>query len=526
MRMAWMLVLLLMIQVASAELGDDSDPEEIIPGFHLGSLEEYGTYWYKINLTGNYEIILEANETTDFDLYIYDSFNTSIDKSIHNYYPDSVTAYNYDGLYLIAIYAYSGSGAYSLNITSFPQIPGDHESNPMDIAEGEYSHYLDIRESMWYNCSMLGNVEIELQGPSGSDFDLYLYSQSLELISYDSGSYYPKSITIYTVNATYLIKVYARSGAGEFLLTIHNFPQIQGDSPDNPIPLEIEDSKAGYLPGSSEDNSIWYSISISGYQRFILLSPLDVDFEMILYDDALSQVDSATGSYRNEMMTTEELDGDYLLEVYSYSGLGNYTLITQVVGIGPGSSYNDAVLLENNYTGIIPGPALDRSFWFRIEVTGDYSISLTAEFYNDFDLRVYTSNLYLLDSSTGTDYPEQVDLIDVQGTYFVNIIPYSDDYGWFILEIHEIKDDPVLSSFEDYTQEEDESTNYFPFITFFVVMIVIMGYSIRKVLLSRPAKPNKVMDRFPVSGPRICRACSNINEPEAIFCENCGTNLL
>ena len=82
-----------------------------------------------------------------------------------------------DNLYLLKIKHYSGSGAFSLNITSFPVIPGDSSSNPViidhriddqtiygELPLNEYYH------DVWYLLNLNGSYEFKLNGDEGTDF--------------------------------------------------------------------------------------------------------------------------------------------------------------------------------------------------------------------------------------------------------------------------------------------------------------------------------------------------------------------
>ncbi|MFX0207869.1 MAG: clostripain-related cysteine peptidase [Candidatus Hodarchaeota archaeon] len=80
---------------------------------------EYESFFYPVWLYNNEGISLSLTGAsgTDFDLYLYDSELSIIDRSEEVYYPETIsyTSYGISQLMYIEVYAYSGSGTFTLS---------------------------------------------------------------------------------------------------------------------------------------------------------------------------------------------------------------------------------------------------------------------------------------------------------------------------------------------------------------------------------------------------------------------------
>jgi ribosomal protein L40E len=517
--------------------GDTSDnPIAISEGIHNAILPENNSMWYSINLTGNYIFTLDAALDTDFDLYLFDSNLQEIYHSVRSTYPDKITTFSYYGVHLLEVRAWSGSGSFTLNVTSFPVIPGDNERNPIEISEGDTQGIFDgSSEFIWYNHSFSGNYNIKLIGDDLTDFDLYMYDQDLNSIGQAWGPTYPKRIDLYSFYEPVLIKIEASSGVGSFILNVTSFPLVAGDSPNNPIQLSNNMKFSSRFPVISGGDlwAMWFSIEINGYQRFILDASTQTDFDLYLYTLDLIELDSATSYYYPEIITTEELVGTFLLRVFSYTGEGNFDLITQEVGNTPGSSFDMAIPIEiGNTTGMVPGPAFDQSIWYKITVDGNYTLTLYADDDGiDLDMYVYDADYDLFTSALSYDNPENLTLIDVHGEYYIKIKSNYLKLGEFTLSFYEKVEPTSETSSVDDSKEGGASEFFSEYgIPFILTVSVIASYLTiarkRESIRPRNIKQNisKKLKSRKIEG-KVCLTCGTFNPMGAVFCEECGSDM-
>ncbi len=524
------------IPMVQAIPGDGSqNPLEISEGIYYGNLSEFGSMWYLINLTGNYIFELDGDIDTDFDLYLYNLTEHELDHSNEPNYPDAITSYGYYGSHLLEVRSYSGSGNFTLDVSSFPVIPGDNEKNPISISEGETTGVFDGSiDFIWYNHSFSGNYNLKLVGDDLTDFDLYVYDQGLNLIEQSSGITYPKIVDLYSFYESALIKIETSSSEGSFTLNITSFPLTAGDNPANPIQLTNNMTFSSRLPVVSGGDlwGIWFIIEINGYQRFILDAAIETDYDLYLYTLDQIEIESQTTSYYPEILTTEELVGTFLLEVFSYIGEGSFDLITQEVGDAPGSSFERAIPIETgNTNGMVPGPAFDQSIWYKISVDGNYTLAVYSDDGIDLDMYVYDSNYDLFTSVHTYNNPENLTLIDVHGEYYIKINPYTTELGDFILFFYEQVETIPQTSTLDGSKEGgfDETFSEYG-LPLILGVAVITSYAIvaRKRAAFRPRNIKQNIGKKLQSRKieaKVCLTCGTFNPMGAVFCEECGSDL-
>lgn len=533
------LILLFNFTVIGSPGESPDDPIPIDEGITLGTVNNTESLWYSINLEGNYEISLNASVSADFDMALYNSSLDVVQTATSPSYPDIMTIYSRYGLHYIEVYPYNGDGDFILNVTSFPVILGDSERNPILISEGTIQQTLDgSGDFLWYQVDLAGNYEFVLSGPNTANFDLYLYNSDLERIGITQGSDYPNLLTSYSIYGSFFIQIHSTSGAGDFTLVIKSFSLISGDHYLNPLQIG-EGTHTGNLPGPSEDGSIWYSFNFDGKYRFMLTGAEFTDFEIYLYTTHNTLIDSATASSYPEIMTTEYLYGTYLIEIYPYDGVGNYSLTIVNLTNTTASSPNLAQkITPGSYTGAFPGPADDYSYWYLISLDGNYTITLKGPSNTDFDMKVYDKSLVLYRSGTATLYPEIIYLTDVNGEFYINIYPYQDNFGEFSLEIYESANTSVIptasATIETFESGRDgDSIQNNQLMLILVLSAIVLSVGLRKMVTMISSK--RVKNRSLVKGESLgsrrlfnllCDTCETFNEEGSIFCQECGSAFL
>ncbi|HWI65075.1 MAG TPA: S8 family serine peptidase [Symbiobacteriaceae bacterium] len=159
-----------------------------------------------------------ATTTSDIDLYLYNASGTQVAKADSGTArPETIT------------YSATATGRYRLRVTSYSGASGNFTltaTHPIDTAltaaynvggtaaaGGTYNHTLTVGKA--------GAINLKLDFPSGTDFDLYLInSAGTTVASSTSSSLRPETVS-YAVSAagTYTVRVKAYSGSGSYTVT-------------------------------------------------------------------------------------------------------------------------------------------------------------------------------------------------------------------------------------------------------------------------------------------------------------------
>ncbi len=88
---------------------------------YISTAADNDTMYYRIYLMDDEQVVahLHADDSTDFDLYLYNPAQSLLDYSAGTIYPEIVTSGSYRqmGYYYIVVISYSGSGEYELEVT-------------------------------------------------------------------------------------------------------------------------------------------------------------------------------------------------------------------------------------------------------------------------------------------------------------------------------------------------------------------------------------------------------------------------
>ena len=200
-----------------------------------------GMAWLKINCTTNYYLYLNLTgpELTDFDAYVYDSTENLLTVAGKATYPDECSLFlMQDGYYYIKLDPYSGGNCYyelfvNISTESYEDgsyfglaltLDGIHTVNgtlPGIGPDGQLYYRIFVRAGQV--------IRANLEGPSGTDFDLYILDASLNKVaeSISPSSSESCSIKALTTGYYYII-LDPFSGTGNFTLEVkielHNLP--------------------------------------------------------------------------------------------------------------------------------------------------------------------------------------------------------------------------------------------------------------------------------------------------------------
>lgn len=212
---------------------------------------------------------------------------------------------------------------------------------------------------------------------------------------------------------------------------------VPGENTGEAITI-FEGITQGTLPGPDIDGGIWYKITLDGHYYFSLDALFSTDFDMGIYSDSMVLVGEADNNLYPDIWKAYNLVGEYFINVYPYSGSGDFDLnVTSFVAI-PGEDLEVPINIEEGITeGLLPGPSDDEAIYHNITLNGDYTFSLTGAANTDFDMQLQGENGWNIDSSTTSIYPEEMTTHGLNGNYIIKIYAYSGE-GVFTLRIERI----------------------------------------------------------------------------------------
>jgi len=209
---------------------------------HSAVLKDFGTFtseistgeiydYFKYNCTSvgmlSITLIGPYDSTIDFDLALY---NPSFVKVAISESETSYETINYTlsqiGFYYVLVYAYSGKGAYSLNVqlnTISGEIDDDWtNARPLSIPSSitdTLSRGSDNNDHFKVNARRGDSVYLNLTSPAGADFDMYLYNEDFSILAKaENTTLQDRIFERFAADGLYYLRIYAYSGSGEYLL--------------------------------------------------------------------------------------------------------------------------------------------------------------------------------------------------------------------------------------------------------------------------------------------------------------------
>gem|GEM_PF-1450909 len=295
----------------------------------------------------NYSLVVPAGKTqlkveltgpsgTDFDLYAKLGAKPTTSaydyRSIGSTSNETITVTNPSaGTWYFMVYSYSGSGTFTIKATT-----STSQTNVTQLTDGVATtgSLSGTGNGKYYSITIpsgKAQLKVELTGPSGADFDLYVKLGSTPTTStYNySGTTSSASETISIANpaaGTWYIYVYSYSGSGNF--TIKASTSTTTDSGQ----LSDGVAKTGSLSDTGQKAYFYITIP-SGKSQFKieLTGPSGTDFD--LYVKLGSTPSTSSYDYRSIGSTSTETitinspsAGTWYIMVYSHSGSGSFTI--------------------------------------------------------------------------------------------------------------------------------------------------------------------------------------------------------
>jgi len=295
--------------------------------------------YYRLDVgSGKTQLKVELSGPSDADFDLYAKLGDKPTTSSYDYRSisytstETITVTNPSaGSWYFMVYSYSGSGTFTIKATTSTASTNVTQLTDGVPATGSLS---GSKDGKYYSITIgsgKSQLKIELTGPSGADFDLYVKLGSLPTTtSYDYRSITSSpSETISITNpsaGTWYILVYSYSGSGSF--TIKASTSAGADE------AQLTDgvAKTGSLSGTGAKAYYYITIPSGKSQLKIeLTGPSNADFD--LYVKLGSQPTTSSYDYRSISYTSTETitigspaAGTWYILVYSYSGSGSFTI--------------------------------------------------------------------------------------------------------------------------------------------------------------------------------------------------------
>jgi hypothetical protein len=339
----------------------------------LGTGDNEDWFVFVAPAAGAHTIRLTSPSGSDFDLYAYDTCNGTIAENLLGSSTStglidtvSVTLSAGQDVFIRA-YRYSGSGTYRLLVEMRADTCNQAAPLALNTTVQGYLDSSDQQDWFTFTASLGGQHTVTLTSPGGADFDLKVYSgcsgtSPTGLLGSSTGTGAVDSVTFSTTaGSSIFIQAYYYDGSGVFTLRAENLatPTPAGTPTNTPTPTNTltptippgDDSCAGANPLvlgqpvtdmlSAGDDNDWYRFDglAGGLYEAILSHAPSSDFDLYVFAtcvygrprDYLGGVSTPGTPSRLEF--TVPADGPVYVQVSRYLGLGNYTLLVNLLTV-------------------------------------------------------------------------------------------------------------------------------------------------------------------------------------------------
>lgn len=280
-------------------------------------------------------------------------------------------------------------------------------------------------QSVEYGITLVGDFYIALTSGGDNNFNLVIYNSNSVVINSAKSSYYPEVVRANGYNGDYIIQVISYTGIGDFTLVIKD---PIGTSIDNPI-ITANSTITGYLLGTNIGGSLWYKTSVSGDRRIFLSGPSGSEFGYNFYYPNGTMAYQLEGSIYTDpskiepypkALNIEEMSGDYLIQVFTDRGIGNFNLTISDISSESGAFQKTAIPISQQITND-EFIAVKQNIWYNLTLDGNYIFTLNGLQGVDFDMYLYNSSLNIVESSHKSIFPDEILVYNYTGVYYLRV---------------------------------------------------------------------------------------------------------
>lgn len=223
----------------------------------------------------------------------------------------------------------------------------------------------------YYKISVSNSSDITfvLTGPSGVDYDIFIYSSGGIQIGSGTGSTASETTVLTNLSAgTYAIKVIGYNGENSLecytikatAVTLTNC--ITAFEPNESVgtatPISLNTTISSAISTSTDNDYFKVIVTSSGTYTFNLVGPSGADFDMLIYNSSNVYIGVGNSYYATESVTLSGVDvGTYYIRINGYNGSNSTTCYTlNAAKTGASISNMD----RNSIYTLWPNPASDK----------------------------------------------------------------------------------------------------------------------------------------------------------------------
>ncbi len=386
------------------------------------SVEAGEILWVKVEFQNSYISYLS--------LQLFDTNLYSLNYSTYNRQFYHVSYYFEESQYvLIVVSIYYGFSAYTMNISSDPLYDDSYEQNDLPetaavLMSGYYDN-LKYYDNDYYNLTIYESeiLDIQIESKYHYYFALTILNSNMEVLDEVRFYYYDYNHNDFSlryfseINQSVILHVYCTFRSGLYALNISTtFIGADDLFEENDASETATNINPGKYVGLICLDDDYYNLSMQRGDFVEITLEFDtnnVDFDLFIFNSSMGLLCSSQSRYCYESIQIfSENDQSIIILIQSNLGLDIYTLNISLTHFQEDIyEENDTpesatVILEGHYANLMCG---DDDYFTITHFAGYYlSIWLTSfESNTDLDLRIYNSNMNLLNrsiSSTSNEY--------------------------------------------------------------------------------------------------------------------------
>ena len=467
---------------------DFENATEIDPGdtiIHALDEQNNEIDWYKIKLSDGdiFNVNLTVPLSADFDVAMYDSDETRLARSAGSErFEEFTTPIHITSYYYIKVYAYVGSGSYSLHtsITGTFTPDGDNgpeEATPIALNSTESSdlNREDYDSIDWWNITMNSGdiVTVSLVVPDTGDFGVVVLNSDQNLIGFgdDGGTGADEELEISViVSGFFYIKCGANEGYGSYTITITKtgtFVPDENNDIDNATAMGLGVTINDDMDENTDEDD-WYKINLTEGDviEVHLTVPPGADFDLVVLNTDRETIKSSQGTGDSEEVTFPVFStGSYYIHARAYHGSGDYALTATKTGSFTSDGDNSPadsteIHLNSTESSNLDPENYDPEDWWKISsLSGDIlNFNLTSTDDSLIGLMIYDTekNMLYSEYNYGRDSFVEIDM-GIQNTGWYYICCQAEDVsGSYTLSVRKVGDfiPDNDNNFENATQIE------------------------------------------------------------------------
>ncbi|WP_432810111.1 S8 family serine peptidase [Pantanalinema sp. GBBB05] len=299
------------------------------------------------------------------------------------------------------------------------------------------------------------NVNLALVGLS-ANVNVQLFNAAGTLLN----SSVRTNITDEAINQTlqagdYYLRVYPANGDSTYTLIVSATDAPPTTSPSNLLPIEtnlgilsnLPINNTGFISSSNTADVYRFRLATSGSLNLTLTElQADVDIRLIQDINANGIIDvgeeitrSQQAGTRSESLQLDSLAaGNYLVQVYQYQGVTNYTLSLSSIAAGvsipdlAGNTLTTALDIgvlstQQTFNDFVGAADPNDYYQFTLDTTAIFDLDVTG-LSSDADVQLLSSDGALIASSIAAGInPESITRTLTAGTYYIRVFPYNGD---------------------------------------------------------------------------------------------------